>query len=205
MKKVLLVCALGSLILSACGTNSNYTSRRKLTGIDYSAYERAAVVPVAGVAAHDDFAAALPGPSVLDGQTAPGASQETEDPTLSEYEDFTSEEIASSYGGYTDVTVVVAAKRIKLGPSANTKNMALFQKALDAGYKKSLRTYRPSGFTYSIASVGAVNPLSDIEVSCVLGEQSASEVGQQTCNLFFQTLVQQYNKLLQEAKAHAAL
>ena len=98
MKKVLLVGILSTLILSACGTNSNYTSRRKLTGIDYSAYERAAVVPVAGVAAHDDFAAALPGPSVLDGQTAPGASQETEEPVLSEYEDFTSEEMAHIAG-----------------------------------------------------------------------------------------------------------
>ena len=202
MKKVLLVGILSTLILSACGTNSNYTSGRKLTGIDYSSYERAA--SVSGAANQEDFVGALPGPTVLEEPAAP-LVHGSEEPALSEYEEFTSEEIASSYGRYTDVTVVVAAKRIKLGPSANTQNMALFQKALDAAYKKSLRTYRPSGFTYSIASVGAVNPLSDIEVSCVLGEQSANEVGQQTCNLFFQTLIQQYNKLLQEAKEHAAL
>ena len=202
MKKVLLVGVLGTMILSACGTNSNYTSRRKLTGIDYSSYERASSVP--GAANQEDFVGALPGPTVLE-EPAAALVHGSEEPALSEYEEFTSEEIASSYGRYTDVTVVVAAKRIKLGPSANTQNMALFQKALDAAYKKSLRTYRPSGFTYSIASVGAVNPLSDIEVSCVLGEQSANEVGQQTCNLFFQTLIQQYNKLLQEAKEHAAL
>ena len=83
--------------------------------------------------------------------------------------------------------------------------MALFQKALDAAYKKALRTYRPAGFTYSIASVGAVNPLSDIEVSCILSEQAANEIGQPTCNLFFQTIVEQYNNLLREAKENAAL
>ncbi len=202
MKRFVLVAVISSLFLAACGTSNNYTSRRKFTGIDYSAYERAGQVPTAPAAAtHEDFTGNLPGPSIL-GETA---TTQTEEPELSEYEDFTSEEIASSYGRYTDVTVTVATKRIKLGPSANTKNMALFQKALDAGYKKALRTYRPSGFTYSISSVGAVNPLSDIEVSCVLGEQSASDMGQQTCNLFFQTLVQQYNTLLQEAKNHAAL
>ena len=202
MRYFLIISLVGSLFLTACSTSGNYTSHRKFTGIDYSAYEQAAVVPGTPTAAgHEDFTAALPGPSVLSGN----AAAQDEEPVLSEYEDFTSEEIASSYGRYTDVTVVVATKRIKLGASANTKNMALFQKALDAGYKKALRTYRPSGFTYSISSVGAVNPLSDIEVSCVLGEQSASDVGQQTCNLFFQTIVQQYNTLLQEAKNHAAL
>ena len=199
MKKFILLAMLPAL-LTACSTSSNYTSRRKLTGIDYSAYERAAIVPTEP--GTEDFTGSLPSPSVLD---AAAAAAKAEEPELTEYEEFTSEEIASSYGGYTDVTVVVAAKRIKLGPSANTKNMALFQKALEMAYKKSLRTYRPSGFTYSMSSVGAVNPLSDIEVSCVLGEQSANEVGQQTCNLFFQTLIQQYNKLLQEAKDHAAL
>ena len=125
--------------------------------------------------------------------------------TLAANEDFTSEEIAASYGRYTDVTVVAAAKRVKLGSAANSKNMALFQKALDAAYKKALRTYRPAGFTYSIASVGAVNPLSDIEVSCILSEQAANEIGQPTCNLFFQTIVEQYNNLLREAKENAAL
>lgn len=195
MKKTLLLCILGAFFAGAC-SSVDYTSRRKMSGIDYSAYER----PV--VALGDDFIGQLPAPSILgeggletpDEQAAPG-----------EDEDFTSEEIASSYGRYTDVTVVAAAKRVKLGATANSKNMALFQKALDAAYKKALRTYRPAGFTYSISSVGAVNPLSDIEVSCILGEQAASDVGQPTCNLFFQTLVQQYNTLLEEARQNAAL
>lgn len=194
MKKTFWLIFGAALVLTGCASTENYTSRRKYTGIDYGAYERPFVVP-----GGDDYTAALPEPSIL------GEAENPEENVPGEDEDFTSEEIASSYGRYTDVTVVAAAKRVKLGASANSKNMALFQKALDAAYKKALRTYRPAGFTYSISSVGAVNPLSDIEVSCILGEQAASDVGQPTCSLFFQTLVQQYNTLLEEATQNAAL
>ena len=191
MKKIFLFIITAGVLLAGCAAGN----KNKFTGIDYSAYER----PV--MRSNDDFTASFPNPSVLNEKELPSGEEET----LSEDEDFTSEEIASSYGRYTDVTVVAAAKRVKLGSSATAKHMALFQKALDVGYKKALRTYRPSGFTYSISSVGAVNPLSEIEVSCILGERAASDVGQQTCNLFFNTIVSEYNKLFQEAKANAAL
>ena len=165
------------------------------TGIDYSEYEMPAW------RAHDDYTASIPTPSILDEQD-PSAEDEEE---LSEDQDFTSDEIAASYDRYTDVTVVAAAKRVRLGSAATAKHMSLFQQALDFGYKKALRTYRPSGFTYSISSVGAVNPLSDIEVRCILGEKAASDVGQQTCQLFFSTVIEQYNQLYKEAKTNATL
>lgn len=193
MKKTILLCTLCSFALAACST-VDYTSKRKLKGIDYSAYENPSAFMT------DNYYGELPAPSIL----GEGGFDQTQQPADSS-EDFTSEEIAASYGRYTDVTVVAAAKRVKLGASANSKNMAIFQKALDEAYKQALRTYRPAGFTYSIASVGAVNPLSDIEVSCILGEQAANEVGQDTCNLFFNTLVNQYNTLLKEAQTNAAL
>ena len=195
MKKIYLFLS-GVLLLAACATEN----RNQFTGIDYSAYERP------DLRAGDDFTARVPVPSILNEAPLPRVEKaQEEEETLSEDEDFTSEEIASSYGRYTDVTVIAAAKRVKLGSAATAKHMALFQKALDTGYKKDLRTYRPSGFTYSISSVGAVNPLSDIEISCILGERAANAVGQQTCNLFFNTVVQEYNRLFQEAKAHATL
>lgn len=193
MKKMILFCTLCSLLLSAC-SSVDYTSKRKLKGIDYSAYENPSALM------GDNYYGELPAPSIL-GEGGLNDEEQLAD----ESEDFTSEEIAASYGRYTDVTVVAAAKRVKLGSTANSKNMALFQKALDQAYKQALRKYRPAGFTYSIASVGAVNPLSDIEVSCILGEQAANEVGQDTCNLFFETLVEQYNTLLKEAQENAAL
>ncbi len=195
MKKTILWLITGVLFLGACAAPSNRSA--KWSGIDYSAYER----PV--ITSSDDYTGVLPDPSILAEGSLPPAAETAQTP--SEDEDFTSEEIASSYGRYTDVTVVVAAKRVKLGAAATSKHMALFQKALDAGYKKALRTYRPSGFTYSISSVGAVNPLSDIEVSCILDEQAASDVGQPTCNLFFNTLIQQYNSLLKEAQNNATV
>ncbi len=182
MKKIVLFVFVLGIFLVGCATEK----RTEYAGIDYSAYE------IAARKAQEDLARAK-------------AEQAAREDLLSEEEDFTSEEIASSYGRYTDVTVVAAAKRIKLGASATAKHMALFQRALDNGYKKALRAYRPSGFTYSISSVGAVNPLSDIEVSCILGEKAASDVGQQTCELFFNTITQQYNALVKEAKANAAL
>ncbi len=194
MKKIIFYTILGSLFLGACSTASSPT-KPKWRSIDYGAYEHPTVKD------SDDYTAKpLPNPSVFGDETNTGT-----DYTPGADEDFTSDEIASSYGRYTDVTVVAAAKRIKLGSAATTKHMALFQKALDSGYKKALRTYHPSGFTYSIASVGAVNPLSDIEVSCILGEHAANEVGQPTCNLFFSTLVEQYNTLFKEAKANGTL
>lgn len=203
MKKSVLVCLSLILFLGAC-SSVDYTARKKFTGIDYSAYENPVILPTDTLAANEDFIGSLPDPSVLaEGNALAGENGQEVLP--GEDEDFTSEEIAASYGRYTDVTVIAAAKRVKLGSAANSKNMALFQKALDAAYKKALRTYRPAGFTYSIASVGAVNPLSDIEVSCILSEQAANEIGQPTCNLFFQTIVEQYNNLLREAKENAAL
>ena len=192
MKRTFLFMAALAFLLVACAAPNN---KKEWRGIDYSAYEMPAL------STHDDYVGALPQPSIL--QENQFAQDAEEMPSADE--DFTSEEIASSYGRYTDVTVVAATKRVKLGANATTKQMALFQKALDNGYKRALRTYHPSGFTYSIASVGAVNPLSDIEVSCILDEHAASDVGQPTCNLFFNTLVQQYNNLLKEAQANAAL
>ncbi len=203
MEKKLLVCLSVILFLGAC-SSVDYTARKKFKGIDYSAYENPIILPTDKPAENEDFVGSLPEPSVLEDGMETSAENDAEN-LAAEDEDFTSEEIAASYGRYTDVTVVAAAKKIKLGSAANSKNMALFQKALDAAYKKALRTYRPAGFTYSIASVGAVNPLSDIEVSCILSEQAANEIGQPTCNLFFQTIVNQYNTLLREAKENAAL
>ena len=78
--------------------------------------------------------------------------------------------------------------------------MGVFQKSIDKAYSVALRKYRPVGFTYAISSVGAVNPLSDIEVRCMLSERSANDVGQSTCTLFFSTITSTYLELIQEAK-----
>ena len=195
MKKAVLF-LLAFVLVAGCATES----KNQFTGIDYSAYE------MPRLRSYDDFTSRMAAPSVLDEFPGPSAEQDEDERTLLPDEDFTSEEITSSYGRYTDVTVVAAAKRIKLGSAATIKHMNLLQRALDVGYKTALRTYRPAGFTYTVSSVGAANPLSDIEVNCILGEGATLEAaGQQTCQLFFSTVVQEYNKLFLEAKRNGTL
>ena len=178
--------------LCAC-TGTDYRSRKQVAqGIDYSRYP--------GNEAYYEFTSELPSsPSILDEVKGSGPADQTEE-VLGEDEDFTSEALASTYGNYGDVVVTVASRKFKLGPNASRKEMAVFQQSLDKAYSKSLRTYQPSGFTYSISSVGAVNPLSDIEVNCKLSERSANDVGQATCSMFFGTIRTAYLDLIKEAK-----
>ena len=176
-------------LLCAC-SSIDYSSRKKVTqGIDYSRYY--------GNEAYYEFSSDFP--PVTPTVTTDEEETQTEEP-LGEDEDFTSEELASTYGNYGDVVATVATKKFELGASAGRKEMAVFQKALDAAYTKALRAYRPTGFTYSMASVGAVNPLATIQVRCMMGESSADEIGQATCTLFYNELVSNYKKLSQEAK-----
>ena len=188
MKTRFVITLLLAVFVCACST-TDFRSRKKVTqGIDYSRYP--------GNEVYYEFTSDIPtDPSVLAGadeNAQPGQP-------LSEDEDFTSENIASTYGNYGDVVVNVAAHKFKLGPSASRKEMAVFQKALDQAYTVALKKYRPVGFTYAMSSVGAVNPLSDIEVRCMLSEQSANDVGQSTCKLFFDTIKSAYVELSQGA------
>ncbi len=181
-----------AVLLAACAGTGDYRSKKTIRqGLDYSMYT--------DYEKNYEFTSGpLDAPSVLDGAALP------EEPGLvtgpSEEEDFTAELPAGTYGTYGDVVVPVAAKKFKLGGAASQREMSVFQRALDRAYGRALRSYRPSGFTYSVSSVGAVNPLSDIEVSCMLSEDSANSVGQKTCNLFFQELGLNYSQLLNEGK-----
>ena len=189
MKTRFVITLLLAVFVCACST-TDFRSRKQVTqGIDYSRYP--------GNEVYYEFTSDIPlDPSVLAG----GQEEAQPGQPLSEEEDFTSENIASTYGNYGDVVVNVAAHKFKLGPSASRTEMTVFQKALDQAYTAALRKYRPVGFTYAMSSVGAVNPLSDIEVRCMLSERSANDVGQSTCTLFFNTLASTYIELMKEAQ-----
>ena len=190
MKIRLFLLLLMAVCVSACGT----TQRKKVTqGIDYSRYPYRE--------AYYEFTSPVPQtetnfvpPSV---ETQPEISGEE---TLGEDEDFTSENLASSYHTYGDVVATVATRKFKLGEQASRKEMAALMKAVDGAYTQALRAYRPSGFTYSVSSVGAVNPLSDVEVYCRMSEQSANQVGQSACAQFFNSIRTQYMQQMQEQK-----
>jgi len=177
-----------AISLSAC---SGLSPRKSITqGIDYTGkngvyYEYTSTfVPPA-----EEPAPVLEAPSV-----------DEEEKPLGEDEDFTSENLAESYSNYGDLVITVAKRKFKLGEDANRAQMALFMKALEAGYVQSRRTYQPKGFTYNVAYVGSVNPLSDVEVSCRMGEHSANNIGQHACNLFFTTTRTQYVQLVKESQ-----
>ena len=185
-----LVLAVG---LAACAGTGDYRSKKTIRqGLDYGMYtdyENATQFPTGP----------LDAPSVLDGSYVAPEADLTQPQAPSQEEDFTAELPSGSYSTYGDVAIPVASKKFRLGASATQKEMGYFQRALDQAYSRALRSYRPTGFTYSVSGVGSVNPLSDIEVSCMLSEDSANSVGQKTCKLFFQEIGLAYAQLLQEA------
>lgn len=185
-----LVLAVG---LAACAGTGDYRSKKTIRqGLDYGMYtdyETATQFPTGP----------LDAPSVLDGSYVAPEADLTQPQVPSQEEDFTAELPSGSYSTYGDVAIPVASKKFRLGASATQKEMGYFQRALDQAYSRALRSYRPTGFTYSVSGVGSVNPLSDIEVSCMLSEDSANSVGQKTCKLFFQEIGLAYAQLLQEA------
>lgn len=183
---ILLVLTVG---LAACNS-LDYRSKKTIQrGIDYEAYAKSKP--------YYEFTSPLEAPSIL-GEASTASVGGLEPGVIAEPgadEDFTSESMAGSYGRYGDAVVTVAAKKFRLGAGTTQKQMSVFNKALDKAYGDASRAYRPVGFTYSVSSVGAVNPLSDIEVSCVMAESSSSEVGQDACNLLFKSLAAAYDDL----------
>ena len=193
MKVRLLIILLAGVIVAGCTSLQDPSKRGKNITIptDFSH-------PDANTAYYEFTSYNLETPSVLEETANQPAEDVTAEP--GEDEDFTAEDASSAYGTYGDVVVTVASHKFKLGANASRKEMTAFQTALDNAYTVALRQYRPVGFTYAMSSVGAVNPLSDVDVACKLSERSANQVGQVTCGLFFTTISQQYLKLMKGGK-----
>ena len=176
-------------LLTGCTALQSPSRRNTSLGTDFSH-------PDANSAYYEFTSSPLDRPSVLTENTP----AQDADALLGEDEDFTAENIESAYGTYGDVVVAVASRKFKLGEKASRKEVGAFQTALDYAYSVALKQYHPVGFTYAMSSMGAVNPLSDIEVSCKLSERSANQVGQATCNTFFNAVSRRYSQLLQGNK-----
>jgi hypothetical protein len=142
---------------------SSKTNVTGKSGIDYESYRKAAMM---------DGAAA---PLQIDGS-----------------DDFTGESRFNSKSAYGDAVITVGAKKFSLGRAAGNKEMGVFQASIDKAYRTAKKTYNPAGFTYAMSPAGAVNPLSDMEVQCILSQDSADNVGQKTCDLFFKSLKTEY-------------
>lgn len=181
---------LAGFLLAGCSALQDPSKRNFTVPTDFAH-------PNANTAYYEFSSSPLDAPSVLS-ETAESETEALSE--LGEDEDFTAENVASAYGTYGDVVATVATHKFKLGPLAGKTEMTAFQKSLDNAYTVALRQYRPVGFTYAMSSVGAVNPISDIEVACKLSERSANQVGQSTCTLFFNVITRQYKQLMQEVK-----
>jgi len=102
------------------------------------------------------------------------------------------ESVGDNYG---EAVVVMATKKIHLAADATQKDVLTLQAALDSAYRAAMRQYRPTGFTYSMSPAGAVNPLSVMDVQCILAESGANSRGKETCDLFFREAAEQLTNL----------
>lgn len=191
MKRQISFMVMLAVLSAGCAGLQDPSKRREVVLADFAN-------PNANSAYYEFTSSPLDRPSVLTETNAPVDFEETD--MQADDEDFTAENAASAYGTYGDVVVTVASHKFKLGANATRKEMSAFQKALDDAYNVILKQYRPVGFTYSMSSVGTVNPLSDIDVACKLSERSANQVGQATCTSFFKTVTSRYLKLIKESK-----
>ena len=107
------------------------------------------------------------------------------------------ESVNSSYG---EAVVVMASKKISLGKDAGYKEMEMFQTALDSAYGTAFSHYRADGFTYAMSPAGTVNPLSVMDVQCILSESFATAKGKAVCDYFFSRIPVEYAKEKENAK-----
>ncbi len=160
-----------ALILGACGVYSekNY---KKYSGISYEEYDRQTA---------KDQAAQRVEP------LEENVNQNDIDAPEPSGENLNIEEeiIESSNSSYGEAAVVMASKKISLGKDASYQDMQTFQTALDEAYKAALQKYRAAGFTYAMSPVGTVNPLSLLDVQCLLSESYATAKGKEVCDFFF--------------------
>ncbi len=184
MTKTILSILCAAVLLGAC-TNYNQKNYKKYDGISYAEYEK--------------------------------QRKEREQQYEYLYETLSEEDITSPYdavpevvveedivesvnSSYGEAVVVMASKKISLGRDANYSDMEKFQRALDSAYGTAFSHYKADGFTYAMSPAGTVNPLSVIDVQCILSESFATAKGKAVCDYFFTQIPLEYAKEKENAK-----
>ena len=182
MKRLILLVL--SLILFAGCTGYNISKKYKeYSGINYRSYEMPSTYKDLDFKADEEEKI----------EEEPIEEQTLEVPEVIE---ITEEEIIeSSNQAYGEAVVVMASKKIPLSKNATGEDLMTFQTALDKSYNAILKSYRTQGFTYTLAPAGTVNPLSVINVQCLLSENFANTSGKKVCDAFFAKIPVEYEKL----------
>jgi len=100
--------------------------------------------------------------------------------------------------------VVFEKQEFALSKKPDPELQAGFQKILDIAYKKAMETdeeegQQKIGFIYSMRPTGAINPFSEVEVSCIVQERHLKMAGE-LCGKYFSALQLEYNYLLHPEK-----
>lgn len=182
--KRLIILLLPIIILGACSPHSP-RRYKEYTGINYDAYEVTR--------------------TTTEVETMEEIKPETIDVDTSDVEEITEEDIIeSSNQAYGEAVVVMANKKINLSKKATSEDLETFQLALDKAYNTILRKHRTQGFTYTLAPAGTVNPLSVMNVQCLLSENFANTSGKKVCDAFFTQIPIEYeNEKLKKAQENA--
>jgi len=185
--KRLIILILPIIILGACSPHSP-RRYKEYSGINYDIYEVTRTSTDVEVAEEEEE-----------------IKPEQVNIDTSKVEEITEEDIIeSSNQAYGEAVVVMSSKKINLTKKATYEDLEVFQAALDRAYNVILRSHRTEGFTYTLAPAGTVNPLSVMNVQCLLSENFANTSGKRVCDAFFAQIPTEYeNEKLKKAEEHA--
>ncbi len=163
-------------VFAGCAEYGISKKYKEYSGINYHSYE--------GPSTYTDLGLEVPEDTVEENSLQ-----------IPEVEEITEEEIIeSSNQAYGEAVVVMSSKKIPLTKNATGDDLLIFQAALDNAYNLILKSYRTQGFTYTLAPAGTVNPLSVINVQCLLSENFANTSGKKVCDAFFTQIPVEYEK-----------
>lgn len=181
--KRLIILFIPAFILCACSTTYSPRNYKQYQGIDYNQYER------------ETTQYTLPEYEEISEENLQTDEVKEVENIGADVQEITEEEIIeSSNQAYGDAVVVMANKKISLGKNAISSDLDIFQKSLDAAYSSVLKSYRTQGFTYAMSPAGTVNPLSVMDVQCILSENFANANGKKVCDFFFAQIPLEYAK-----------
>ncbi|WP_428047095.1 hypothetical protein [Candidatus Proelusimicrobium excrementi] len=185
MIKTILSLLCAAVLLGAC-TSYNQKNYKKYNGISYEEYEKQRKEQQ--------------NQTQIEYIDETVGEEDIEDPYATPLEITEEDVVESVNSSYGEAVVVMASKKISLGKDAGYKEMEMFQTALDSAYGTAFSHYRADGFTYAMSPAGTVNPLSVMDVQCILSESFATAKGKAVCDYFFSQIPVEYAKEKENAK-----